>query len=103
MRLTGLTPGTTYHYRVRSADAAGNATTQPGGAGGARRTFRIPQTVTATPAAATIDAGTLRAGAASALSADDNVYYQVNSTTSGTRTTLVLRLVHGRARRTSAR
>ena len=33
VQLTGLTPGTTYHYRVRSADAAGNATTQPPGAG----------------------------------------------------------------------
>jgi hypothetical protein len=86
VRLTGLTPGTTYHYRVRSADAADNATTQPA-APAAPATFRIPQTVTATPAAVTIDAGTLRAGAVSALSADDNVYYQVNSTTSGTRTT----------------
>ena len=85
VQLTGLTPGTTYHYRVRSADAAGNATTQPE-APAAPGTFRIPQTVTATPAAATIDAGTLRAGAASALSSDDDVYYQVNSTTSGTRT-----------------
>ena len=29
VRLTGLTPGTTYHYRVRSADGSGNATTSP--------------------------------------------------------------------------
>ena len=29
VRLTGLTPGTTYHYRVRSADASDNATTAP--------------------------------------------------------------------------
>ena len=85
VRLTGLTAGTTYHFRVRSADAAGNATTQPE-APTAPATFRIPQTVTATPVAATIDAGTLRAGAASALTSDNDVYYQVNSTTSGTRT-----------------
>jgi hypothetical protein len=39
------------------------------------------------PAATVIETGTLRAGNAAALNADDNVYYQVNSTTTGTRTT----------------
>jgi hypothetical protein len=39
------------------------------------------------PAATVIETGTLRGGNAAALNADDNVYYQVNSTTSGTRTT----------------
>ena len=29
IQLTGLTPGATYHYRVRSADAAGNAAQLP--------------------------------------------------------------------------
>ena len=43
--------------------------------------------MTRTPAAVAIETGTLRAGAASALTADDNAYYQVTSTTSGTRTT----------------
>ena len=86
MRLTGLTPGTTYHYRVRSADAAGNATTDPAAAS-APATFRVPQAVTRTPAAVALETGTLRAGGASALAADDNAYYQVNSTTTGTRTT----------------
>ena len=28
--INGLTPGTTYHYRVHSTDAAGNTTTSPG-------------------------------------------------------------------------
>jgi hypothetical protein len=31
VELTGLDPNTTYYYRVRSADAAANATTDPGG------------------------------------------------------------------------
>jgi hypothetical protein len=43
--------------------------------------------VTAFPAATVIETGTLRAGTAASLTADDNVFYQVNSTTSGTRTT----------------
>ena len=85
VRLTGLTPSATYHYRVRSADESGNATTDPAAAS-APATFRVPIRVTATPAAVTLETGTLRAGAASALAADDNAYYQVNSTTSGTRT-----------------
>ena len=86
LQLTGLTPGTTYHYRVRSADAAGNATTQPA-APAAPATFRIPLTVTARRRPRRSTRGRCGRGAASALTADDNVYYQVNSTTSGTRTT----------------
>ena len=31
VRITGLAPGTTYHYRVRSEDPAGNAATDPTG------------------------------------------------------------------------
>jgi hypothetical protein len=84
LRLTGLTPGTTYNYRVRSADGAGNATTSPVAAN-PPATFRTA--VTASPGAVTLETGTLRGGNATALSADDNVYYEVNSTTSGTRTT----------------
>jgi hypothetical protein len=82
--LTGLTPGTTYNYRVRSADGAGNATTSPVAAN-PPATFRTA--VTTSPGAVTLETGTLRGGNAAALSADDNVYYEVNSTTSGTRTT----------------
>jgi len=81
VRLTGLTPGTTYHYRVSSADGSGNAATAPA----TPNTFAVP--VTAFPAATVIETGTLRAGTAAALTADDNVFFQVNSTTSGTRTT----------------
>ena len=83
VRLTGLTAGTTYHYRVRSADGAGNATTSPL-APAAPATFKT--WVTAFPATAAIETGTLRAGPASRLAADDNVLYQVNSTTVAPRT-----------------
>lgn len=38
------------------------------------------------PAATVIETGTARAGNAASLAADDNNYFQVNSTTSGTRT-----------------
>ena len=34
-----------------------------------------------------IETGTARAGSAASLTADDNVFFQVNSTTTGTRTT----------------
>ncbi|MDP9136353.1 MAG: fibronectin type III domain-containing protein, partial [Actinomycetota bacterium] len=81
VRLTGLTPGTTYHYRVRSADGSGNAATAPS----TPATFATP--VTAFPATTTIETGTARAGTAASLTADDNVFFQVNSTTTGTRTT----------------
>ena len=84
VRLTGLTPGASYHYRVRSADGAGNATTSPA-AVSPPATFAVP--ANAFPAATVIETGTLRAGTVAALNADDNVYYQVNSTTTGTRTT----------------
>jgi phosphodiesterase/alkaline phosphatase D-like protein len=83
VRLTGLTPGTTYHYRVRSSDASGNATTSPVAAN-PPATFAVP--VTAFPAATVIETGTFRQGTAAALTADDNVFYRVNSTTTGTRT-----------------
>ncbi|HET9739730.1 MAG TPA: DUF4082 domain-containing protein [Solirubrobacteraceae bacterium] len=83
VRLTGLTPGTTYHYRVRSRDASNNETTAPAAAN-PPATFAIP--VTAFPATTAIESGTLRQGTAAALTADDNVFYRVNSTTSGTRT-----------------
>ena len=46
-----------------------------------------PTQVTAVPSATTITTGTLRSGSAASLSADDNSYFEVNSTTSSTRTT----------------
>jgi hypothetical protein len=86
VQLTGLTPGATYHYRVRSSDESGNAATSPNPPA-APATFRVPELVTATPVAAAVLTGTAGGGNAAALSADDNVYYLVNSTTTGTRTT----------------
>ena len=84
VRLTGLTPATTYHYRVRSADDAGNATTDPAAT---PATFRVPLRATAAAGAVTLETGTLRGGTAAGLATDDNVFYEVNSTTTGTRTT----------------
>lgn len=43
--------------------------------------------VTCSPNNTAIDTGSLRGGTAASLSADDNSYYQINSTTAGTRTT----------------
>ena len=82
--LTGLTPGTTYHFRVRSADASGNARTSPDPSS-APATFAT--TVTGFPSAVAIETGTLRGGTAAALASDNNVFYEVNSTTSAPRTT----------------
>ncbi|MEA2385953.1 MAG: hypothetical protein QOJ22_127 [Thermoleophilaceae bacterium] len=42
--------------------------------------------VTAAPGAAVVQSGRLRGGSASSLATDDNAYYQVDSTASGTRT-----------------
>jgi hypothetical protein len=86
IQLTGLTPGATYHYRVRSADGAGNATTSPASPA-APATFTVPINVDSAPNATVIETGTAGGGNAAALSADDNAFFQVNSTTSGTRTT----------------
>ena len=46
-----------------------------------------PTTVTASPSAVVIQNGSWRSGDAARLSADDNAYYEVNSTTSSTSTT----------------
>jgi hypothetical protein len=46
-----------------------------------------PTNVTAWPSATTIQTGSLRSGTSANLNADDNAYYEVNSSTSGTRTT----------------
>ena len=86
IQLTGLTPGATYHYRVRSADAAGNAAQSPAPPA-APSNFRVPEAVSAAPAATVIQTGTAGGGTAASLSADDNVFFNVNSTLVGTRTT----------------
>ncbi|HKP89744.1 MAG TPA: Ig-like domain-containing protein, partial [Thermoleophilaceae bacterium] len=65
---------------TEARDAAGNPL-----AAARSWTFRTQATVAASPFAAAITAGTLRAGDANRLRADDNAYFQVNSTRSGTR------------------
>jgi hypothetical protein len=85
IQLTGLTPGATYHFRVRSQDGSGNATTSPAPPA-APATFSVPVNVDSAPNATVIETGTAGGGTAAALTADDNVFFQVNSTTSGTRT-----------------
>jgi subtilisin len=49
--------------------------------------FRTLTTVTALPAGAALEAGTVRSGGVSSLHADDNAFLYVNSTTNATRTT----------------
>jgi hypothetical protein len=82
--LSGLAPNTTYYYRVTSRDAASNPATAPIGDPGSFTTPTVT-TVTAFPTSIVIQRGTLRGGGAASLNADDNSYYEVNSTTSGTR------------------
>jgi hypothetical protein len=81
-----LGAGTEYRATVETGarDAAGN----PLGAARAWtfKTATTVTTVTTLPGATAIESGTLRAGSYSRLGADDNSYYEVNSTTSGTRT-----------------
>jgi hypothetical protein len=79
LTLTGLVPGTTYYYKVESRDAAGNSAASPAGA---PDTFTTPAVtiVTAFPAGAVIQSGSLRNGSAGNLAADDNLYFAVNST-----------------------
>jgi hypothetical protein len=86
--LTGLAPNTTYYYRVTSRDSSGNSSTSPP-TSGQPANFTTPPgtTVTAFPSSTVIQTGTLRGGSAANLNADDDSFYEVNSTTSGTRTT----------------
>ncbi len=80
---SSLAAGTAYTARVTTAakDTAGNAL-----AAEKTSSFTTVTTVTAYPTGTAIITGTLRAGDYTRLRTDDNVYYQVNSTTSGTRT-----------------
>ena len=80
-----LVQGTRYVARVAGAesstpakDAAGNPLAEA-----KRWSFATAATRTASPSATVIQAGSLRSGSYSRLGADDNSYYEVNSTTYG--------------------
>ena len=79
----GLAQGTQYRATVAptARDVAGNSV-----ADSRTWSFTTASTVTSTPFAAAIETGTLRAGTYSRLAANDNAFYEVRSTTSGTRT-----------------
>jgi subtilisin len=80
---TVLAEGVGYTIRLSATakDLAGNAL------GTARSgSFTTWRTVNAYPFAATLEAGSLRAGSSSRLAADDNLLYEVAATTTGTRT-----------------
>jgi hypothetical protein len=66
-------------------DAAGNGNTASTSTDNTV-TYNVPVPITASPASATVVTGTLSSGTAAALVTDDNVYYSVNSTATGTRT-----------------
>jgi len=76
-----LAENTQYTAKVGIAarDVAGNAL-----AAERAWSFKTLVTVKASPAATAIDAGSLRSGSYSQLAADDDSYYEVNSTSGGT-------------------
>ena len=76
--LSGLSGNTLYHYRVKSTDAAGNQSTS------VDHSFQTGGSINYVPTATTILAGSLQSGSFSNLSTNNESYYQVNSTTSGT-------------------
>jgi subtilisin len=79
-----LAEGTGYTARLAATakDLAGNPL-----ASGRAWSFTTWRTVSGYPFATTIQAGSLRAGTYGRLGADDNLFYEINATASGTRTT----------------
>lgn len=75
---TRLSDGTQYRATLSTGarDGAGNAL-----AAGQQWVFTTATTVTALPTATAVQSGTLAGGGASSLSADDNLFYSVRSTT----------------------
>jgi subtilisin len=78
-----LAEGTSYTARVSTVakDLAGNPLAK-----GGSWSFTAWRTVNAHPFAATLEAGSVVAGSYSRLATDDNLFYAVAATTSGTRT-----------------
>ena len=76
-----LAQGTSYTARIGTGaqDTAGNGLA-------AERSWTFSTAVTAYPYVTAVETGSPRSGNHSRLAADDNSYYEVNSTTSGTRT-----------------
>ncbi|KAA0268112.1 MAG: hypothetical protein EDQ89_11425 [Acidobacteria bacterium] len=70
--LSGLDPSTTYYYRVTSADASANATTEPGGAQ-PPRSFTTPAATLTDTTVADFSAGTTDADGYVAASGDGEV------------------------------
>jgi subtilisin family serine protease len=78
-----LSEGTAYTAKVGpgARDVAGNGLSAPSTWG-----FRTLTTVTVTPFATAIESGSLRSGTYTRLAADDNVFYEVTSSSTATRT-----------------
>ena len=79
--LSGLAPSRLYHFRVVSTDQAGNTATSADG------TFRTGSLANYAPSSTTILQGSLKDGTFTQLPTNNNAFYSVSSTTSGTRTT----------------
>jgi hypothetical protein len=76
--------GSTVLVAVTASNSAGSSTVM------SEQTAVVtapPVTVTGFPASTVIEAGSLKSGTAGSLNANDDAYYEVASTTSGTRTT----------------
>ncbi len=81
--ITGTpTTGGTSSFTVRVTDTAARTDTQP-----LSITVTGPTQVTATPNATTVLTGTFKSGSATSLAANDDAFYEVNSSTSGQKTT----------------
>jgi beta-lactamase superfamily II metal-dependent hydrolase len=79
--LSGLSANSVYHYRVISADAAGNTATSTD------HSFQTGGTFSYVPSGTAILVGTLSTGTYSNLATNNASYYVVNSTITGTRKT----------------
>ncbi len=77
--------GTTYNW-ISWSDGGAQSHNIVAGTTPTTYTATYTGTVTAFPSSTVIETGTLNGGSAANLTADDNAYYAVNSTTSGTRT-----------------